>query len=78
MFDYHLRNVVVLVYFFNIHFFISLTSAFRTLVKDKKMEIIDKFEVEEITFKSFNALNAPFLRQSLFVNLFNMCPKDTC
>jgi len=45
-----------------------------TLVNDSKIEIIDKFYGENITFSSFNVLNASIPRQNFFFRLLNKCP----
>jgi len=50
-----------------------LTSAFRTLVKNFKIEIIGKFYVNKITFSNFKMLNASILRQNFFIKLLNKC-----
>jgi len=43
------------------------------LVKDSKIEIIDKFYVEKVTFSSFNVTNASIPKQTLFFRLLNKC-----
>jgi len=53
---------------------VSIVDALMTLVKDSKIEIIDKFSVKNITFSSFKVLNASISRQNFFfkflVNIF--------
>jgi len=56
---------------------VMLTCALRAQVKKLKMEIKNKFYIENITFTTFKTLNAQVPRKTFNICLLNLCLKGT-
>jgi len=54
-----------------------LSCALRAQVKELKIEIKNKFYIENITFVIFKILNAQVSRKIFYIWILNLCPKDT-
>jgi len=54
-----------------------LTCDLKTQVKELKMEIKNKFNIENITFELFKTLNSRFPRKNFYIYFLNLCLKST-
>jgi len=52
---------------------VMLTCAFRAQIKEVKMEIKNKFYIENITFETFKTLNLQFSSKNFYICILNLC-----